>query len=62
MFNIKGHFCLMSFDFPLLDSLNFEYDLLFCVFNEAVFMPHGAFQLGLSWFVYLRDGFNCLSC
>ena len=46
----------MSFYFPLLNSLYFEYGLLFCVFNDAVFMPHRAFQLGLVWLVYLRDG------
>ena len=62
MFNITGHLCLMSFDFPLLNSLHFEDDFLFCMFNDAVFIPHRAFQLGLVWLVYLRDGFNCLSC
>ena len=47
MFNITGHLYLMIFDFPLLNSLHFEYDLLFCVFNGSVFMPHMSFQLGL---------------
>ena len=36
----------MIFEFPLLNSLRFEYDLLFRVFNDGVFMPHRAFQLG----------------
>ena len=37
MFNIIGHLCLMSFDFPILNSLLFEYDLLCCVFDDGVF-------------------------
>ena len=47
MFDITGKMCLMIFDFPLLNSLHFEYDLLFCVFNDSVFIPHMTFQLGL---------------
>ena len=39
----------MSFDFPVLNSLHFEYDLLFCVFNNAVFIPHRAFT---SWVLF----------
>ena len=27
----------MSFDFPILNYLHFEYALLFCVFNDSVF-------------------------
>ena len=27
----------MSVYFPILNSLDFEYDLLFCVFNDGVF-------------------------
>ena len=46
-----GHLCQMSFDFPLLNSLHFEYDLLFCVFNDGVFMPHRAFQFGFAWLI-----------
>ena len=37
MFNITGHLCLMSFDFPVLNSLHFEYVLLICVFKDGVF-------------------------
>ena len=48
MFNITGHLCLMIFDFPLLNSLHFEYDLLHCVFNDGVFMPNRAFGFGLA--------------
>ena len=44
----------MSFDFPLLNSLHFEHDLLFCMFNDAFLMPHRAFQLG--WF----GSFTCV--
>ena len=51
MLNIIGHLYLMDFDFPLLRSLHFEYDLLFCVFNDGIFMPHRAFHLGLVWLV-----------
>ena len=47
MFILTGHLCLMIFDFPLLNSLHFEYDLLLCVFNEGAFMPHRTFQFGL---------------
>ena len=36
MFNSIGHLCLMSFDFPILNSLHFEHDLLFYV-NDGVF-------------------------
>ena len=53
-----GHLCLLSFDFPVLNSLHFEYVFLFCVFNDAVLMPHRAFQLGLVWLVHVRDSFN----
>ena len=35
--------CLMSFDFPILNSLHFDYGLLFCVFSDGVFIPHRAF-------------------
>ena len=59
MLNIIGNLYLMNFDFPLLRSLHFEYDLLFCVFNDGIFMPHRAFHLGLVWLVR-GDSFNCL--
>ena len=36
MFNIIGHLRQMSFDFPILNSLHFEHDFLFCV-NDGVF-------------------------
>ena len=49
--HVTGHLCLIIFDFPVLNSLHFEYDLLLCVFNDGVFMPHRAFQLGLLWLV-----------
>ena len=52
MFNITGHLCLMSFDFPILNCLHFEYDLLFWAFNDGVLMPHRAFQQCLVWLVY----------
>ena len=39
MFNLTGHLCLMIFDFPLLDSLHFEYDLLLCG-STTVFLCH----------------------
>ena len=44
MFNLTGHLCLMIFDFPLLNSLHFEYNLLLCVFNEGVLCHIGHFN------------------
>ena len=42
MLNITGHLCLMSLDFPLLNSLHFEYDLILYVKRRCfyVFLCH----------------------
>ena len=54
MHHPTGHFHLMIFQFPLLNSVRFEYDFLFRVFNDVFFIPHRAFQLG--WL----GSFKCL--
>ena len=38
----------MSFDVPIMSSLHFEYDLLFCVFNDGVF--YETWHFSLVWF------------
>ena len=53
MFYITGHLCLMSFDFPLqFNPLHFEYDLLFCLFNDGVLCHIGHFSW--VWFGSLK--------
>ena len=49
MFNITGHLCLMSFDFPILNSVHFEYVLLICVFNDSVFDATKGILAGFGW-------------